>query len=146
MRHAITALVLAVAVASPALAASNDYPGLKKECGSCHMVFDPASLSRTSWKLILDGMATHFGEDATMSPAARAAVEEILMANAADAKTGTVGRYVKGPKGEPAPIRISDTWGWQMQHKGLKPHQFKKSKGNCVGCHPKAEQGIWEEN
>lgn len=146
MRHAPIAFVLAFLAASPALAAGADYPVLKKECGSCHMTFAPSSLSRASWKLLLDGMNSHFGEDATLTPTAYAAVEEILMANAADAKNGIVSRYIKGPKGEPTPIRISDTWGWQMQHKGLKPYQFKKSKGNCVACHPKAEQGIWEEN
>lgn len=38
---------------------------VKKECGACHMAFQPQFLPQRSWRLMMGDLANHFGEDAS---------------------------------------------------------------------------------
>jgi hypothetical protein len=40
-----------------------------KECGECHMAYQPGLLPAASWNRIMDGLADHFGENASVLPA-----------------------------------------------------------------------------
>ena len=55
----------------------------KKECGECHMAFQPALLPAESWRGIMAGLADHFGEDASLEADLAAEIEAYLSANAA---------------------------------------------------------------
>src|SRR5678815_4999385 len=72
-------------------------PVVKKECGSCHMVFPPQFLPRRSWQKLADTLADHFGENAGLGEAQRKAVLDYLLANAADGpKAGRPGQKFGG--------------------------------------------------
>ena len=53
-----------------------------KECGECHMAFQPALLPTESWRRIMAGLAGHFGEDASLEPELAAEIEAYLVQNA----------------------------------------------------------------
>ena len=74
-RAALAALLLASAVAAPALA--DKAPRLPAvvpeayatECGACHLAYPPALLPARSWQRLMAGLDTHFGSDASLDAA-----------------------------------------------------------------------------
>ena len=93
------AVVLLIAAVAIALAEGGERvppvtdPVVKKECGSCHMAFPPQFLPRRSWQKLVDTLADHFGENASLGEAQRKSVLDYLLANAADGpKAGREGR------------------------------------------------------
>ena len=42
---------------------------VKKECGSCHMVFNPEMLPAKSWETIMKGLKNHFGKEVGLDEA-----------------------------------------------------------------------------
>lgn len=124
-------------------------PVVKKECGSCHMAFSPQFLPRRSWQKLVDTLADHFGENASLSDAPRRAVLEYLLANAADGPHGSSeGRKFASsiPAGH-TPLRITEVPRWVREHRNVRADRWSdptvKSKANCVACHKAAEQGIY---
>ena len=68
-------------------------PVVKQECGSCHMVFPPQFLPKRSWQKLVETLADHFGENASLDDAQRQAVLAYLLAHAADSRqAGREGR------------------------------------------------------
>ena len=66
-----------------------------KECGACHMAFPPQMLPAKSWEKIVDGLAGHFGEDASLDAATSAHIKDYHMTNAAD--SGLIsGKFMRG--------------------------------------------------
>jgi hypothetical protein len=55
---------------------------VKQECGSCHMVFPPQFLPKRSWQKLVETLADHFGEHASLDDAQRQAVLDYLLAHA----------------------------------------------------------------
>jgi hypothetical protein len=153
-----TMISLALLLSAP-LARAGDHervppvadPVVKKECGSCHMAFPPQFLPRRSWQKLVDGLATHFGVDASLADAQRAAVLEYHVANAGDApgapRAGA--KMVSGIPADEAPLRITETPRWIREHRKVKAEKWKspavKSKVNCSACHRQAEQGSYED-
>jgi len=126
-------------------------PVVKKECGACHMAFPPQFLPRRSWQKLVDGLANHFGEDAALPEAQRAAVLRYHLENAADAPGAgrAAAKFASSiPAGE-TPLRITETPRWVREHRKVKPDRWKspevKSRVNCLACHKDAERGIWED-
>ena len=112
---------------------------VQKECGSCHMAFQPAFLPRASWRTIMGGLSKHFGEDASLTAEQVQQIEAYLVRGA-------------GPdRKEAAPLRITELRWWIGEHGPgeVPPSRWKdeavRSKANCVACHPAAEQGDYEE-
>jgi hypothetical protein len=112
---------------------------VQKECGSCHMAFQPAFLPRASWRAILGGLSKHFGEDASLTAEQVQQIEAYLVRGA-------------GPdRKEGAPLRITELRWWIGEHGPgeVPPSRWKdeavRSKANCVACHPAAEKGSYEE-
>jgi cytochrome c551/c552 len=146
----MTAAAIAVAVGGERVPPVTD-PVVKKECGSCHMVFPPQFLPRRSWQKLADTLADHFGENAGLGDAQRKAVLDYLLANAADGpKAGRQRR--KSGEGIPAaqtPLRITETPWWVKEHRKVRADRWRdpkvKSKANCVACHTAAEQGLYED-
>jgi hypothetical protein len=126
-------------------------PVVNKECGACHMVFPPQFLPRRSWQKLLDGLASHFGVDASLSDAPRAAALAYHLANAADApgapRAGA--KFASSIPAEETPLRITETSRWIREHRKVKPERWAspgvKSKLNCVACHKGAERGVWDD-
>lgn len=126
-------------------------PVVKKECGSCHMVFPPQFLPRRSWQQLVDTLADHFGENASLAEGPRRAVLDYLVANAADgSRAGREGsKFGQSVPATQTPLRITEVPRWAREHRKVRPERWTdpavKSKANCVACHTAAEQGLYED-
>ena len=143
--------------ASIALAESDEYfppvkhPLAKEECSACHMAFSAAFLPKRSWTKIMTNLEDHFGEDASLDPAAQAEIQSWLEANAAD--TGGRRRGVlRQIDSNDIPMRITAMPWWTRQHRPgeVNPAAFDRpnvgSKANCAACHRGAERGYYEDD
>ncbi|MBK1837469.1 diheme cytochrome c [Azospirillum sp. YIM B02556] len=106
-----------------------------KECGECHMAFQPGLLPAPSWTRIMDGLQDHFGETASLPADTAAAIRQYLT-QAAGSGDGRL-------------IRITEQRWW------LRKHDFEPSiwtrkavgaKSNCEACHRTAAQGSYEDD
>ncbi len=102
----------------------------RKECGECHMAFQPALLPAQAWRRIMDGLGAHFGEVATLPPATAQAIRDYLMRNAG--------------RGDPVVTRITEQPWWLHAHRPRrKPRQ--PAGVDCLSCHRDAERGIYDD-
>lgn len=121
-------------------------PAAAKECGACHMAYQPGFLPQRSWREIMSNLPDHFGEDASLDEATRQKIEDYLLANAADA-----GRARTGGNDEPAILRISDLPWFRREH-GARTRARAESNAqigsmsNCVACHRGAESGLFDDD
>ena len=126
-------------------------PVVKKECGSCHMVFPPQFLPKRSWQKLVETLADHFGENASLGEAQGKAVLAYLLGHAADSpNAGREGRkFAQSIAAGQTPLRITETPRWVQEHRKVRADQWKdpkvKSKANCLACHKGAEQGVYED-
>ncbi len=123
---------------------------VKKECGSCHMVFPPQMLPARSWTAVMDGLASHFGENASLDDTKKTEITEWLTANAGDAP-GVHGHYLRGIMLSQTPLRITETYYWIKEHrKEVRESDYAKpnvkSKANCAACHKDAERGNFDDD
>jgi hypothetical protein len=123
----------------------------KAECSSCHMLYHPALLPEKSWQKLMGGLDQHFGENASLDPAARAEVTRFLIANSADKQDNRRSRRIlQSIAAGETPLRISETSYFQAKHDEIPPTTFKRksvgSQSNCVACHQGAEQGDFSES
>ena len=141
-RWLVTIIITAVALTTVAAASAIErvppvsHPATAKECGECHMAFQAALLPARSWMRIMDSLADHFGEDASLPADVAASIRDYLATN-----TGRIGT--------PAITRITE------QSWFVKEHRFPATvwqrpeitaKSNCLACHPHAEQGIYYDD
>lgn len=126
-------------------------PVVKKECGSCHMAFSPQFLPKRSWQRIMETLSDHFGENASLGESQRKAVLDYLLANAADSPKASreARRFAESIASGQTPLRITEIPRWVREHREVRADRWKspdvKSKANCLACHKKAEQGIYED-
>lgn len=152
MRMLLIALGLVMA-ASSAVADDDWMPPVteatvRKECGACHMAFQPGFLPARSWDRIIDGLADHFGEDASMPADTTAIIRRYLLANAGDVvDRGRARKFMRWVAPGGAPLRITENPDF------LRKHRFAASvwsdpkvltKSNCLACHSGAERGVYE--
>lgn len=139
---------IAAATAAPAFSALAgehayrlDNAAYRQECGSCHVPYPPALLDAASWRAVAGGLERHFGTDAGLEPATRAAILAFLENNAARKSTSSGGQPL---------LRITETRWFQKEHRKEVPAETLrrpdvKSLANCGACHPGAEQGDYSE-
>ena len=155
MRVWLIASIL-LAGATPALADERMPPitsqAVSKECGACHMAFQPQFLPQRSWQRIMDTLPDHFGEDASLPDTTRQEITAYLLAHAADAGNSRAQRrYATGSgSGEP-PLRITETRRWISEHRGeVRESAWSSprvgSKANCQACHRGAAAGYFEDD
>jgi mono/diheme cytochrome c family protein len=108
------------------------------ECGACHIAFPPGFLPKRSWQAIIDGLANHFDEDASLDEATTKAIRDYLLANAADSRDPH-SPVVGGIRPDDAPLRITETPFWRRIHHEVSAEVFArpdiKSAANCLACH-----------
>lgn len=110
---------------------------VKKECGSCHMAYQPQFLPAASWQKIMGNLKDHFGEDASLNEDATRQITDYLVANAGRDRRGEV------------PERISTQRWFVSEHgKTLSPKLRDKVKSfaNCTACHRDADKGYYEDD
>ncbi|WP_247890059.1 diheme cytochrome c [Azospirillum brasilense] len=108
----------------------------RKECGECHMAFQPGLLPAGSWTRIMDGLDDHFGEKASLPPGPAAEVRAYLTGNAAE-------------RGDPTLLRITEQRWWLREHRFRPEVWLRKdvlSKANCEACHRDAARGLYDDD
>ncbi len=152
MRLAFLYVALLLA-ASPALADDERVrpvadPVVRKDCGACHMAFQPAFLPARSWDRLMEGLADHFGEEASLPADKVEIIRAYLTANAGDkAGRGEARKFMRWVAPEGTPLRITENPAF------LREHRFPDSvwkdpkvvtRSNCPACHGRADQGLYE--
>ncbi len=127
-----------------------DHPATLKECGDCHIPFQPQMLPMRSWRAIMSNLANHFGDNATLPEKTRADIEAYLVANAADAPGDVLGKpFLRGTPAGATPLRITDTSYWKYAHGEVSDAAFAdpniKKRSNCAACHRNAKRGQFGE-
>lgn len=131
------------------LPASPQQKSYIKECGSCHMAYQPEFLPKRSWNTMMRGLDDHFGVDATLTAEDEKSLSDYLQRNAADSKR--VGKHfakMAASAGDTS-LRISDTPYFKKEHRKI-PQKYidqkeVKSIANCNACHQKAASGDYRE-
>jgi hypothetical protein len=151
-RKILAPLVLAM-LSTPMLAAAEDYmnpvtdPVAQEECSACHMAFPAGFLPARSWDRIMNTLDDHFGENAGLDDATRAAIGAYFVANAADAG-GRNPRLLRGVDPAATPLRITELQWWTREHNhevSARQWDQAKSPANCAACHRGAERGYFED-
>jgi hypothetical protein len=102
-----------------------------KECGACHIAYQPWLLPAPAWGVLMDHLDTHFGEQAVLPPGTAAIIREFYTSR------GGHGEWAPTDS-QPLPRITQQPW-WKRAMGGL---DFKKprikSKANCGACHSNA--------
>ena len=114
-------------------------PLVKKECGECHLAFQPQFLPEPSWGKIMQTLADHFGEDASLKPEIRDKVGSYLIANADNRRVDP-----NNP-----PLKITQLFWFRDEHgdgdvKKIYRKLKLKSIVDCVACHRNADRGYYD--
>lgn len=123
-----------------------------KECGACHMAFQPQFLPQRSWHRLMDSLANHFGEDASLPEATRQEIADYLIGNAGDVSSSREGyRFVKSIAPDQTPLRITEVPRWVREHRGEVRESVwsdprVRSKANCTACHRGAAFGLYDDD
>ena len=147
MRLRIALPVLLAALALPALADNYSLPrnaAFEEECTSCHIAYPPQMLDAHSWQHMMNGLATHFGTDASIDDKRRVAIADFLAQNSGGRKKG---RTVDA-RGNPL-LRITETARFEKKHRKVDAATWKrasiKSPANCGACHTQTAAGDYSE-
>lgn len=154
MRAALLVLALG-GLATPAFAGDdrvapiND-PLVLKECGACHMAFQPAFLPARSWNRMMDQLVDHFGEDAALSADRTKAIRDFYEANAGDVVTwGRARKYMRWVAPGGTPQKITENPDFLRKHERISERVWQDpkvvTKSNCPACHRGADQGWYDD-
>lgn len=107
-----------------------------KECGSCHMAYQPALLNKESWRAMTNSLSKHFGTDASLEPKELKPIADYLTAEGNN-------------RSQKVYESISAQEWFVKEHREL-PKKYVtqpavKSWANCGACHTKAANGDYRE-
>ncbi len=118
------------------------------ECGDCHDAYHPSLRTGGAWRVIMAGLAGHYGEDATLDEETAKAVESYLRTNPAETFDTEIAHRLG--RIETASLRMTDTPYWKKRHRDIDPTVFRKpaigSKVNCRACHQDAASGRFDDS
>lgn len=116
-------------------------PKYQQECSACHVAYPPRLLPAESWQRLMRGLPTHFGTDASLDTASVKQISNWLAQNAGTGKTGQTA---------PPDDRITRSIWFQQEHNEVSPRTWQlpkvKSASNCLACHARANQGVFNEH
>ena len=155
MRYSLILAALLAIIASASASADDWAPPVtdklaQKECGSCHMAFQPAFLPKRSWQKIMDTLSDHFGDDASLPEDQAAAIRAYLADNAGDVKRqGIARKYMRWVAADGVPMKITENPAFLREH-NFPDRVWKDSKvitkSNCLACHAQANSGNYEDD
>lgn len=121
-----------------------------KECGACHLAYQPQFLPKRSWEKIMATLDSHFGDSAALDDALKSEILGYLVKNSADASSSKISRKMLASLGSETPLRISDTPYFKRKHREVRADVFKRksigSPANCTACHLSADRGDYNEH
>ena len=122
-------------------------PTYVEECGSCHMAYPPSLAPSPRWIAIMDGLADHFGEDASIEPGLASRIRAYLTMNAAEKWDTRAAHELQGSNPQD-PLRLTATPFWTRMHGGIPESVFKSravgARGACEKCHSDASMGRFD--
>lgn len=109
---------------------------VKKECGACHMAFQPQFLPASSWHKIMNGLPEHFGEDASLDEETARHITDYLV------------KYAGRSRGNAGITITKLNWFVREHNEEVSPAAKKKAgtMANCVACHKGADQGLYDDD
>ena len=144
MRSKLILSLLVLTIAVPAEAGGPERvapvtdPLVMRECGECHMAFQPGLLPADSWRRIMANLSDHFGDRATLPNEEVKTITSYLTKNAG--------------RGDPNILRITEQRWWRQEHRETHVSQSEwlqpkvKAKSNCIACHLGATHGNYDNN
>ena len=141
MRSKLIIPILALTIAVPAEAGGPERvapitdPLVNKECGECHMAFQPGLLPAGSWESIMKNLTDHFGDRATLPPEQIRSILSYMTSHAGS--------------GDPMRSRITEQTWWLREHRFSQSEWSRpdvKSKSNCAACHKDANRGSYDDD
>ena len=121
-----------------------------EECSSCHVLYPPFLLPRTSWEKMMDDLENHFGDDASLEVEDMLSIKSYLLSHAANNSTKEAAHYILESIENNDTIAITKTPYWIKRHKEIDKEIFfgKKvgKKSNCKACHTNFESGLLNDN
>lgn len=127
-------------------------PLYQEECGSCHMAYPPGLLPERSWKKIMAGLETHFGDNAELDADTVQKITDFLNKNSADKSSFRRSRKImRSLDQNESPLRISKTPYIKHKHDEIPTRLIQRnnkvnSLANCNACHSTANKGIFDEH
>ncbi len=124
----------------------------KEECTSCHMAYHPALLPTASWTKMMASLKDHFGVDATLEAKTQSELLKFLVSGSAEKnRSRRAQKLLKSLKGNTVPpVSYSTTSYFKQKHHEISTGVFKRkginSAANCLACHPRAEEGGYNEH
>ena len=124
----------------------------QRECGGCHLAYPPALLPAASWRALMDGLASHFGDNAELDPTAAPQIAALLVQNAADQAQGPYAKRARRATQGLAPIlRITATDYFRGKHHEIPAKMVANnpkvaSFSRCEACHTRAAAGSFDED
>ncbi|OWW18250.1 cytochrome C [Noviherbaspirillum denitrificans] len=116
-------------------------PKYQQECASCHIAYPPGLLPSASWQRLMNNLPRHFGVDASLDDAT---VKELSAWLTQHAGTG------KRMQSTPPEDRITRSAWFLREHDEVPAATWQraaiKSASNCAACHPRADQGAFNEH
>ena len=121
----------------------------KKTCGACHFAYQPGLLPERSWKKIMDSPGTHPGGAFSLDGSTKEKIRKYLAQNSAEnSPSKRSGKMLATIDSGRTPLRISEVPYIKYKHQEIRPDVFKRksvsSRGNCIACHRKAGQGVYD--
>lgn len=121
-----------------------------KECGACHMAYQPGLLPERSWRKLMEGLQDHFGDNAEISAADQNELTDYLANNSAER-----GNYKRSAQvahsiaKKETPVRITKVPYFVKEHREVankvRGNDKVKSLSQCEQCHQKANDGSYAE-
>ena len=113
-------------------------PSYRAECSSCHIAYPPSLLPAASWQRLMSTLPRHFGTDASLDAATTAEIGRWLQAHASRSTAAV-------PED-----RITRSAWFVREHREVAAAAWSrpaiKSASNCAACHPRADQGDFDEH
>ncbi len=121
-------------------------PTYASECGDCHVPYNPSLMSSDRWRLLMNSLENHFGEDASLDDATRRQLTEWITAHAAET-VDTKPAHVLAQADPANPISLTATPFWKKTHAAIPDTVFARkpifARSNCTACHSDAETGMF---
>lgn len=116
-------------------------PKYLQECSSCHIAYPLGALPAASWQNLMQNLPRHFGTDASLDPATQKEIATWIAGNTQPWKR--VGA-------RPPEDRITRSAWFERKHDEVDPAAWQrpavKTPANCAACHPRAEEGDFNEH
>jgi hypothetical protein len=126
------------------------HPAYKENCGACHFAYQPELLPSASWETILNRPNDHFGESFELDGETKKAIIAYLQINGAEHSTAKRAVRIMRTLGGRVPTRITEIPYIREKHHDISAATLKRqsisSLSNCVACHMRAEEGIYDDD